>query len=371
VGPEDGVGYGSGIAGEGRAQVAWQDAPMTKAPGVDQSATGTARFRDAEVTLGGITGETIEFPSADPLNYHSVLSAPEALPPRTIDGKLFVPNGATHPSAAIIVVPGSLGIAPSHLMHAETFLSLGIAVFVIDPFGPRSVTSTVADQTQYSFAASAYDVLAAFRVLADRREIDIGRIGAQGHSRGGSAVLSAAIRRFAEPVIGSDCRLAAVYAAYPWCGHQFTDPDLGGTVVRAIIGERDEWCSAQQVQAFVHAMRLVGGDVTFRLVAGAHHSFDRHQPHQNLAEASVSPHAPTVYLDDSGAMIHPVTGLADPASVDRDLMVYAVKAGYGHRGAVIGSSGNEATLFRDDMAAFWTDAFGVGRERPRNRKRAV
>jgi hypothetical protein len=72
----------------------------------------------------------------------------------------------------------------------------------------------------------------------------------------------------------------------------------------------------------------------------------------------VSPAAPTAYIADDGALIHPVKGEADPALVDRDLMVYALKAGYGRKGAKIGSRPGEAELFRDDMAAFWTRLFG-------------
>ena len=72
----------------------------------------------------------------------------------------------------VIVVPGSLGVAPSHLRHAQTFVELGMAACVIDPFGRRGVTSTVSNQAQYSFAASAYDVLATVRTLAAMPEID-------------------------------------------------------------------------------------------------------------------------------------------------------------------------------------------------------
>ncbi len=100
------------------------------------------------------------------------------------------------------MVPGSLGVADSHLRHAEAFTDAGIAAFVLDSFGARDVTSTVANQTQFSFAAAAYDVLAAWKVLAALPEIDATRIGAQGHSRGGSAVLTGGARRFADAVVG-------------------------------------------------------------------------------------------------------------------------------------------------------------------------
>ncbi len=101
-----------------------------------------------------------------------------------------------------MVVPGSLGVAPSHLAHAEALVDDGFAAFMLDSFGARDVTSTVANQTQFSFAASAYDVLAAWKVLAAHPQIDASRIGAQGHSRGGSAVMTAATRGFADAVVG-------------------------------------------------------------------------------------------------------------------------------------------------------------------------
>lgn len=319
------------------------------------------RFREQAITFGnGATGRNVDVPSASPRNYHQAVSAAAEMPRTTIDGKLFLPPAA--PGVArvplVIVVPGSLGIAASHLAHAESLTRARLAAFVLDPFGARGVTSTVANQTQYSFAASAWDVLAAWRVLAKLPEIDPARIGAQGHSRGGSAVLTAATRRFADAVVGRDRGLAAVLAAYPWSGHQFLDPRVGATRVRVLMGDRDNWCSVQQVQGHVQAIRLTGGAVTLRLFAGAAHSFDRGAPIVRVADAAVAPGAPTTYLADDGAFVHPVTWQADPSLTDRDVAVYGLKAGYGVRGASLGSREQEAAEFRDDMLAFWSTIFG-------------
>ena len=322
----------------------------------------TPRFRDRDIVFAnGAHGRTIDFETANPVNFHEAISHPARMSRAMIDGKLFLPppTGESHQSgslAVVIVVPGSLGVAASHLQHAETITGLGAAAFVIDPFGARGVSSTVANQAQYSFAASAYDVLAAVRALAALPEIDTTRIGAQGHSRGGSAVLSAAARRFADPVLAALPRLRAIYAAYPWSGQQFLDPDVGDTRVRAVIGDRDGWCSAQQVQGHIHAIRLRGGDATLRIFEDAAHSFDRETPIEHIAEASVAPGAPTIYIADDGAMIHPVTGAADPALQERDVMLYGFGAGYGVKGADIGSKGDQPAAFRADMAAFWRAA---------------
>jgi len=315
------------------------------------------RFLDREITFAsGVVGENIAVPSASPKNYYQAITQPDDMPAITVDGKLFLPKQVSGPLPLVIVAPGSLGVAPSHIGHAETLNACGFATFVLDSFGARGVASTVAKQTQFSFAASAYDVLAAWKVLSARSEIDATRIGAQGHSRGGSAVLTAATRCFADPIIGSGNGLRAVLPAYPWSGHQFLAPSVGGTEVRVLMGDADEWCSPMQVQGHLQAIRLADGTAAMRLFKGAHHSFDRGSSVIHIAEASVSPAAPTTYLSDDGAFIHPLEDKPNPDLVDRDVMVYSLKAGYGHKGAHLGSNEGEAEAFREDMTAFWKRA---------------
>ena len=312
------------------------------------------RYRDDTVTYAGVVGENLDIPSRNPANYVTAMAGPIPGEPAEdgvmLDGKLFVPEGAS--GSTIIVVPGSLGVGPNHEQHAETLVGAGHCVFVLDPFGARAVSSTVSNQVQYSFAASAFDVLAAARVLADRPELDAARIAAQGHSRGGAAVTIASSRRFADAVLPDGPRLAAAYAVYPWCGHQFLDPDLGGTRLRAIIGDRDEWCAPQEVQSQVAAMRAAGGDASVRIVGGAHHSFDRLEPITFMDEARVAPRMPTTYLADDGAMIDPTVGTPDPDLVDLDMFMAGIERGFGQKGAHIGGEGDQPALFTADMLAF-------------------
>lgn len=325
----------------------------------EAAAMTDVRFRDQSIVFaGGVHGQNIDIPSASPINYHQAISDPAAMPTITIDGKLFRPSGVDGRLPLVMIVPGSLGVAPSHLAHAEALVGEGMATFVLDSFGARGVTSTVANQTQFSFAASAYDVLAALKVLMGLTGIDGARIGAQGHSRGGSAVLMAATRRLADAVIGAHNGFKGVLAAYPWCGHQFLDPGVGETDVRIVMGDADEWCSPMQVQGYCQSVRLAGGRIAMRLLGGAHHSFDRGTAIVNVPDASVSPAAPTAYVADDGAFVHPLDDQPNARLIDRDLMVYALKAGYGRKGAQIGSRDGEADLFTADMKAFWRRVLG-------------
>ena len=312
------------------------------------------------VLKNGTRGEALRIPTANPTGFYQAISEPGRMPPTDILGMLFLPPG-DGPRPVVIVVPGSFGVAPSHVAKADHLTDAGIACCVIDPFGTRGVTSTVANQAQYTFAASAWDVLATATALAARQDIDATRIGAQGHSRGGSAVLSAAC--MARLIgAGRPASLRAVYAAYPWSGMQFSKPDVGDTIVRSVIGERDEWCLPQQVQAHMHAMELLGCDASFRLFAAAQHSFDRDTPVEFIADASVAPGAPTTYIREDGALVHPLTGEADPTLSELELMRYSVKSGHGRRGAHIGSAGDQARLFHEDMMAFWRAALAASPE---------
>lgn len=313
------------------------------------------RFLEREIVFAnGAVGEAIEFESANPANFHEILDGAE-FPKITIDGKLFLPPGHDgSPLPCVIVVPGSVGVAESHLMHTETLCEAGYAAFIVDPFGARSVSVTYDNQTQFSFAASAYDVLAAVKTMAARPEVDTSRIGVQGHSRGGAAVVQAAMKAMQGAVLSEDESIKAVYGVYPWAGQQFLNPDIGDVTLRIVIGEQDNWCSPQQAQGYAQAIRLASsGDVTFKMYAGAHHSYDRRQGMEDFPTATVAPHAPTVYIDDAGSFIDPVTGEADPKGTDRDFMVYAAKSGFMVTGASLGSSGTLADQFRSDMLSFW------------------
>ena len=317
----------------------------------------TTLFLDNDViTLAnGVVGEPWQVASANPATFYEAISQTSA-PPQTIHAQTFVPPGQARPPV-VIIVPGSLGVAPSHVYKAQLLTSAGIAACLLDPFGARQVSSTVTNQAQFSFAASTWDVLAAAQAIIDQD--CFGPVGLQGHSRGGSAVLLGATMHRLTP---HNIHINGVYAAYPWCGFQFSRPAVDATRVRSIIGDQDEWCSVQQVQGFTHSLQMGGSDASCRIVAGAHHSFDRDTAVELVADASVAPGAPTIFIEDDGKCVHPVTGPCAHDTSERELMLYGIKAGYGVRGARIGTAANYAELFHADMMAFWTETFSAQKD---------
>ena len=156
-------------------------------------------FAQRQVTLAnGIKGENVKFDSGNPPTYASIVAG-EVPPPLAVDAKLFLPSGQA-PFPAVIIVPGSGGVLPGYFNTANTLTSIGIAALIVDPFGARGIIDTRSDQTQLTWAASTYDVFAALKFLMTRHEIIATKIGAIGSSRGGTAVVQAAMRPMANRV---------------------------------------------------------------------------------------------------------------------------------------------------------------------------
>jgi dienelactone hydrolase len=307
------------------------------------------------VLSNGIKGVLVKIPSHSPVDYGPLFKG-ELGPSVMLTGQLFLPvSGSKMPYPAVVETPGSGGLDATHLAHAAALTSAGMAVVVIDPFSGRGIKDTIANQNQLSFAASAYDVLAAVKFLRTRKDIDAKRIGATGGSRGGTAVLMAETAPVSDAVLGPDNGLRAVVAGYPWCGVQFYSAHLTNhSSLLVMSGDRDDWVSYQQCQDETHAMGVAGQDVVMELFPGARHAFDRDGvPPTTIPDAITSTVFPTVYMDDQGRYYNMRTGKVDPALAGQTISQYSIKGGFLKKGVTIGSEGTQAKEFSDEMVSFF------------------
>ena len=305
---------------------------MTASP-----ATAAERFRDRNITFAnGSVGQNIDIPSANPRNYYQAISRPAEMAPVTIDGKLFLPPGASGkgPLPLVIVVPGSLGVAPSHVgarrdVHRHRHRRLRArslrgarhrlhgrqpdAVFV------RRQRLRRAGRLEGTERAAARSMPA--------------RIGAQGHSRGGSAVLTAATRRFADPAIGAGTRAASRARRLSLERPPVPRPERGHH-----RGARSDGRSRRVVLADAGAGPRAGDPAGRRPRPRCGSSpaprtasiAARRAAHRGRLRLARRAH----HLSRRRRRLHPsARGHARPELVDRDLMVYGLKAGYGGKGA--------------------------------------
>lgn len=319
----------------------------------------TKPFHAQNIVLSnGIQGRVAEIDSFNVLNYENAIAGDlgDAV---TLHAQLFLPLPSTlsltknfNPQhACVIVVPGSGGVNPAMLVHAEQLTNAGIAALVLDPFTGRSVENTIAVQQQFSFAASTYDVFACMKVLNGLPDIDPKRIGAMGYSRGGIAIIQAAMTQLATPSLGGLPHLRAVLAGWPWCGFQFTNPDIGNTAMRLIAADHDNWASVVQTQAYFNAINARSKHASLRIVKDAHHGFGYGMPEKQWPQAMKAMHAPVVYFNDQGVMLDVWSGQPTPGADDHAIL--SQLASYITRGVTVGSKDGQMADFMQDMTHFF------------------
>jgi dienelactone hydrolase len=312
----------------------------------------TQAFHQQIITLANsVVGSVHEVASCNVQNYEDIIAAKSA-PAVLLHAQLFMPTSAKTPCPVVVIIPGSGGVSPAMLVHAEKLTDAGIAAFVLDPFTGRGVENTIAVQQQFSFAASTWDVFAAMKVLNRLPDIDAKRIGAMGYSRGGTAVIQAAMTHLAAPALGNLPHLRAVVAGWPWCGFQFSNPTIGQTALRMIAADHDNWASVVHCQAYFNAIRARSPTASLRIVKDAHHGFGYGMPESQWPEAMKALHAPVVYFNDQGVMLDIWTGEAAP-SLD-DHAIISQLASYITRGVTVGSKDGQMADFMQDFTQFFT-----------------
>src|SRR6185436_8861881 len=84
----------------------------------------------------------------------------------TVTGELFLPPGADK-VPALLIHHGSGGVSDDReRRYAREIVKMGVATLVIDSFKPRSITSTVRDQSTVTSNDMQADEFAALKALA-------------------------------------------------------------------------------------------------------------------------------------------------------------------------------------------------------------
>lgn len=320
-----------------------------------QSLDSALPFAKQTVTLGGKTiGEPLAFASANPLNFEQILSGAQ-LAPVQLDGQLFLPAGKV-PHPVVILTPGSGGVELHHLKHAQALLAAGIGVYVLDPFAARGVKSTSADQTQFPFAASVYDILAAAKMLMTLPAVDKDRLGALGYSRGGLAVNLAVSEKLSQAVLGKQFRFKAVMSGWAWCGYQFENAATTATAIRFALADSDAWGSVAVCQTQAVAMAQRNPNVSVRLFKNAQHGFGYDIPVKEIPDALKAYNAPVIFINDKGSFVDFYTGKPIPAADDRAIL--RVAAPWITRGVKVGSQADQSEAFTADAVLFFKQQLG-------------
>lgn len=226
--------------------------------------------------------ETVKFPSADG---------------RTeLTGYVFRPQ-APGRYPAVVMMHGRAGSYSSlkrgqydadaltmrHRMWGRYWAERGYVAIHVDSFGPRGYPEGFAKHSYSSRPAEVseisvrpLDAYGALAYLRTRTDVLHDRIGLQGWSNGGMAVLSTMGPRppgLADPSPARGFR--AAMAHYPGCRTQAAESGYRPYAPLLLsVAELDDEVSPTVCRSFAEALRGRGADLEFYWYDGAHHSYD-------------------------------------------------------------------------------------------------
>ena len=180
---------------------------------------------------------------------------------------------------------GSMGWAMSSHDHSVNFLENGFAIFKVQSFESRNVTSIVEDQVQVTVATAQTDCFEALKILSNHPDIETNNIFIAGWSFGGSTAIYSAWEPIAEKLAPNGERFKAFLAFYPGAYMWPEEMRWSKQPILSLIGKDDDYTPSSLIEELSPAINEAGGNSSIILYEDSHHSFDRVDPVTYLPNA--------------------------------------------------------------------------------------
>jgi dienelactone hydrolase len=197
-----------------------------------------------------------------------------------IGARLQLPFATNGKIPAVVILHGTAGLSYGGVYYAAALNRAGIATLEIDQWGGRGLPGGASSRPN-GLGDNLRDVAGAYHLLAERPEIDAGRIGLMGSSMGGIQTMLMMTRRNSDAVLGLDGHFKAAVVLYPICwlynhvpGADFVD--LVDAPVRIMVGSEDDYdAGGGACEALLHDLApRDAAHVSLRVFSGATHIFD-------------------------------------------------------------------------------------------------
>jgi dienelactone hydrolase len=310
----------------------------------------------SDAATAAIRGAAVRFPSSSPFTPRD---APDAGATTAI-GTLYLPPGIARAAGrsvpAVVLLHGAGGVlqAREHA-YGHQLAAMGAAALVVDVFGARADRAVgfmerLLEVTESMAMADAY---AGLRFLAQRPEIDPGRVALVGFSYGAMSAMYALSDRVARLMAPGGERFAAHAAFYGPCIADFADPRTTGAPLLMLYGTGDALIDPARCDAFAEAARGGGSRVEVIAYRDALHQWDGGQPPRRIGRLL---NACRLEVTEDGNVRDQRTGLPMSGPVlRRAILVLCVS----DEGYMIGADDRVRQRSNRDLGRFLDDVFSA------------
>ena len=204
--------------------------------------------------------------------------------PYRVSGTLYLPENASGPFPAIVLIHGTTGVDQRNVLYRQPLLGAGIGVFEVD-FKTGIYRGSTDRPKPDNFVPMAFAALKELRKLPT---VDPNRIGIMGFSLGGNVALRTAMESNVQHWMGADKGFVAYVMFYPVCDHftkefEGSGSQLTGGPMIIFYGTDDSFGEGKAVPGF---KKLLASKYNFQLItveyAGATHGFNLDGPEMTL-----------------------------------------------------------------------------------------
>ena len=219
----------------------------------------------------------INFKSSNPFEFFHILNSKES-EEQDMFGTLILPDEKKENYPLVICMHGSMGWRGHHHEHSVNFLNNGFAIFRVNSFDARQVTSIVEDQIQVTLATVMTDCFNALKFLSNHPDINSSKIFIAGWSLGGSTAIYSAWEPLAEKLAPDGERFAGHLAFYPGAFMWPEEMRWSPSPILTLIGADDDYTPAVLIDELSPAINENGGNSRIITYEDSHHSFDSVDP---------------------------------------------------------------------------------------------
>ena len=195
--------------------------------------------------------------------------------PVVVAGELRIPKPGTDKLPAVIFAHASGGINAGIDRWAQELNSIGLAVFLVDSFSGRGMSSVPPDPSNDSVMWMIVDAYRALGMLAQHPRIDPQRIAIMGWSTGGPVALYSSMERFWRSYGPPNIQFAAHIGFYGSCAVVYRDEEkVTGKPIRVFHGTADDLELIEPCRAYVARLKKAGADVALNEYPGVQHAYD-------------------------------------------------------------------------------------------------